>query len=313
MHGSKSKNKFLLSTVHWLVLSQLSTYSGVSLAADKNMDHSIRYLDPSIVNITVNEDHCFNAAPNALLEISPNNTNKIQRLYAIRQIFNKDEQRQAYAKSIEDQMRDHQFVATRFCQGFVSLSNIKVPFPKGNAITDANDGMLLIDEARHGMATILSQLKEMNALAVTAANGTNGSVDLSHLNDEFQSHLNKIDTIATQTQFNSIALLDGTHTHFNIPIQGGHAHQSLNLINATIGSAGLNIESLELTSMVNALTAIGEVQVAMNAMMSDLTEVIKNATQLKDDIKSNQTLTVIDIRTDKFLVKKTTLSTVASK
>ena len=98
------------------------------------------------------------------------------------------------------------------------------------AIQNANDGVSLTQTASGSMTEITNDLQSMRDLAVESLNATNSSTDRTDLNAQFQQLMNDINSVASQTQFNGVNLLDGTFQGATFQV-GANAGQSI-----TVGS-----------------------------------------------------------------------------
>lgn len=155
---------------------------------------------------------------------------------------------------------------------------------------NANDGVNLVQTAQGAMQVILSDLQTMNQLAVQAANGTNGTSDLSALDTQYQALITEIGRVSQSTNFNGVNILGGG----SIAIQIGAGNTandtiSLTLTSTSTGSAGLAISGTDLTSNANALTAIGSLGLAIQSITTGLATLGANAVNLQAAISSNET------------------------
>ena len=78
------------------------------------------------------------------------------------------------------------------------------------ATNNANDGIAVIETAEGAVAEMQSMIQRMNELAVQASNGTVTSADRNAIQEEVQALCSEIKRIASETDFNSQPLLDGT-------------------------------------------------------------------------------------------------------
>ena len=78
------------------------------------------------------------------------------------------------------------------------------------ASANAQSGVSLINIADGALSSIASSLTTLRALAIQSANGTLTSSDRSSINANAESLLTQINSVAAQTNFNGINLLDGT-------------------------------------------------------------------------------------------------------
>ena len=77
------------------------------------------------------------------------------------------------------------------------------------ASRNANDGVSLAQTASGALQEVVNDLQTMRDLAVQSLNATNSSTDRADLDSQFQQLMADIDSVATQTQFNGVNLLDG--------------------------------------------------------------------------------------------------------
>ncbi len=100
------------------------------------------------------------------------------------------------------------------------------------AINNANDGVSLAQTASGALTQITNDLQSMRSLAVQSLNATNSSTDRADLNAQFAQLMNDINSVASQTQFNGVNLLNGTFNGQTFQV-GANAGQSI-----TVGSIG---------------------------------------------------------------------------
>ena len=75
---------------------------------------------------------------------------------------------------------------------------------------NANDAISMIQTADGAAIEIGNMLQRMRELSVQSANGTNTSSDISNLNIEFAALADEIDRVVDATQWNGMAILDGS-------------------------------------------------------------------------------------------------------
>ena len=80
----------------------------------------------------------------------------------------------------------------------------------GRASDNANDGISMIQTAEGALNESHSILQRMRELAVQAANGTETDSDRGNLQDEIEQLQEELDRISTDTEFNTMPLLDGS-------------------------------------------------------------------------------------------------------
>ena len=129
------------------------------------------------------------------------------------------------------------------------------------AAQNANDGVSLAQTASGAMQEVVNDLQSMRDLAVESLNATNSSGDRTDLNAQFQQLMNDINSVASQTQFNGVNLLDGTFQGATFQV-GANAGQSI-----TIGA----ISSASSTSIGNYYTGVADVGSATVTLSSGST------------------------------------------
>ena len=96
------------------------------------------------------------------------------------------------------------------------------------ASQNANDGVSLAQTASGAMQEITNDLQSMRDLAVESLNASNSSADRSDLNAQFSQLMNDINSVASQTQFNGVNLLDGSFQGATFQV-GANAGQSITI------------------------------------------------------------------------------------
>jgi len=102
------------------------------------------------------------------------------------------------------------------------------------ASRNANDGVSLAQTASGALQEVVNDLQTMRDLAVQSLNATNSSTDRADLDSQFQQLKADIDSVATQTQFNGVNLLDGSFQGASFQV-GANAGQTITV--ASIGSS----------------------------------------------------------------------------
>ncbi|HUN26918.1 MAG TPA: flagellin [Steroidobacteraceae bacterium] len=93
---------------------------------------------------------------------------------------------------------------------------------------NANDGVSLVQTASGALQEVTNDLQSMRSLAVESLNATNSGTDRSDLNTQFQQLLQDIDSVASNTQFNGVNLLDGSFQGATFQI-GANEGQSIGI------------------------------------------------------------------------------------
>lgn len=149
------------------------------------------------------------------------------------------------------------------------------------AVRNANDGISLAQVAEGALEETTNALQRIRELAVQAANDSNNTGDRSDIQQEVSALREEVQRIAIHTEFNSMAVLDGTYKA-GTPAK---FHIGAN-INQTITVA---IGDTQASALLGATSNYGEGQVNVGTQM-DAEQVIQ---QMDDAIDS-----VTDIRAE---------------
>jgi flagellin len=131
------------------------------------------------------------------------------------------------------------------------------------ASDNAEDGISLIQTAEGALNETHSILQRMNELATQAANDTNTTTDRTAIQAEITQLASEIDRIKETTQFNTMNLLDGSFTSKNLQI-GALSGQTLAVSISGVGTAALNLTTLDVTTNSKAGSTMSAVQAAID-------------------------------------------------
>lgn len=128
-------------------------------------------------------------------------------------------------------------------QGFTSQVNGIT-----QASSNANEGISLLQTAQGAVQQQLNVAQKLNSIAVQAANGTQTPQEAQSLQGVVTQLTSQITSIANQTQFNNINLLDGTFSGVQFQVGANEGQTlSLSISSTTANSIGLN--TLQATSV----------------------------------------------------------------
>ncbi|HUM07752.1 MAG TPA: flagellin [Acidocella sp.] len=121
-------------------------------------------------------------------------------------------------------------------QGFTSQLNGLT-----QAISNANQGVSLLQTAQGAIGQQIGVVQQLNSIAVQASNGTQTAAESQSLQNLASKLTGQVSTIANQTQFNNISLLDGSFQGKQFQV-GANEGQTLNLsiASTSAGSIGMN-------------------------------------------------------------------------
>jgi flagellin len=135
------------------------------------------------------------------------------------------------------------------------------------AARNAQDGLSLAQTAEGALGEVSTILSRMRELAMQSSNGTLSANDRTTLDAEFEELKSEINRIATETEFNGTALLEGTNTAITIQvgIDAGETIQ-LAMVDVQTGATGLNIVGLDAGDQANAVTALAAIDTAIDTV-----------------------------------------------
>lgn len=173
------------------------------------------------------------------------------------------------------------------------------------AIRNAQDGISLIQTAEGALTEVHSMLNRMRELAVQSANDTNTAEDRAALDNEFKALMAEIDRIASQTEFNTKKLLDGSVTStgaltFHIAANSGQILQIsiANMGTASIGAGGnftcLNSADIltqsaaeaAITTIDYAIKDVSSTRNSLGAVQNRLEHTINNLNVTKENLQA---------------------------
>ncbi|MFT5577531.1 MAG: flagellin [Paraglaciecola psychrophila] len=163
------------------------------------------------------------------------------------------------------------------------------------AVSNANDGISLIQTAEGALDESTNILQRMRELSIQSANGIYADGDRTTLNAEVQQLVAELDRIAETTSFNGQQLLDGTLGNVDLQI-GSEANQiisfSIDAMSADslgLGSTSSDLSGSSLNGTAAAIT-LGAGDILINDQaISAFTNTINNGnlTTLIDDINAS--------------------------
>lgn len=156
----------------------------------------------------------------------------------------------------------------------------------GVAIRNANDAVSMTQTAEGALGEVENILQRLRELAVQAGNSTLNTSDRAQIQAEVDQLTAEIDSISSKTNFNGVALLDGSSNSVNFQV-GVDAVNQLSVALKKTDSASLNLSSQKGTSTLiservaaNAAT-IAEADVKLNGfnlLAADLAAITSSQT-----------------------------------
>ncbi|MBF0357705.1 MAG: flagellin FliC [Magnetococcales bacterium] len=138
------------------------------------------------------------------------------------------------------------------------------------AIRNANDGVSMAQVAEGALAETTNALQRIRELAVQSANGTLVDDDRKDVDEEVQQLLLEIERIATQTEFNTMSMLDGNFNDMQIQT-GAFSGQDItfSIGGMTTSASHLAVGNLNVSTVANAQSTMMQIDVALGSV-SDL-------------------------------------------
>jgi flagellin len=133
------------------------------------------------------------------------------------------------------------------------------------AIRNANDGISLAQTAEGGMNEIGNMLQRMRELSVQSASGTLSDDDRVNLQTEVTELIAQIGDVATRTQFNGVALLDGTNATVDIQT-GAFANETVAITLTDVDATALAVNAVDIGTAAGAQTALAALDTAIDAV-----------------------------------------------
>ena len=161
--------------------------------------------------------------------------------------------------------------------GLAISENLKAQIRGLNqAERNAEDGISLVQIAEGALSEVSQILIRLRELGVQAASDTIGPTERKFLNVEFEQLLEEVDRITNSTEFNSVPLLNGTGTVFDIQIGTRNDPISDRLtfdassVDANIAALGLNLASVaDKISAQNSLSFIDQAIISVSGIRAD--------------------------------------------
>jgi flagellin len=139
------------------------------------------------------------------------------------------------------------------------------------AIRNANDGISVIQTAESSSKEVLNILDRMRELAVQSASETLDDGERDYIDDEFEALSEEVQRIAKATEFNDLALSDGTKTSLTVQVgvtSGTESEVTITLGDLTSSTLGVATGDIDLESASGAQTAIDTIDTAIDSVNS---------------------------------------------
>lgn len=172
------------------------------------------------------------------------------------------------------------------------------------ASTNAQDGQSLIQTAEGALGEIHEVLQRMRELTVQASNDTNVSADRRAISEELVALTSEINRIASQTEFNTMKLLDGKFSNKNLQV-GANKNQFISISIDAMDSTTLGVPLADVAQKLNpnksatdisplidkvsgAISKVSTQRSKLGAIQNRLDHTIANADNMSENLQSSE-------------------------
>jgi len=140
------------------------------------------------------------------------------------------------------------------------------------AVRNANDAMSMLQTADGALSETSSLVQRMRELAVLAINDTYSTTQKSAMNTEFTALASQITSIATNTQWNGMYILNGsgaasgTGTSIYTFQVGANTAQTVNVTITSMGLGALSMTTVGITTAASATSALPDLDTALTVV-----------------------------------------------
>ncbi|MEO5377443.1 MAG: flagellin FliC [Magnetococcus sp. DMHC-6] len=190
----------------------------------------------------------------------------------------------------------------------LSISNRMTAQIRGmnQAVRNANDAISMVQVAEGALDETTNALQRIRELAVQASNGTLTSTDRSDLQKEVDQLIAEVDRIATTTEFNNQAMLQGSMSAGRTFQIGNDANQTirvsigavtstaLGLATVSMGAGGasagvaISLAGAAITAMDSALDSVSAIRSTLGAFQNRFEATISSLTNISENTSAAQ-------------------------
>ncbi len=156
--------------------------------------------------------------------------------------------------------------------GSAVAMNLKSTARSGRqAIRNSNDGISVIQTAEAATKEVLNILDRMRELAVQSSSETLATDERGYIDDEFDDLASEVERIAQATEFNDLALADGSNTTLTVQVgvtSGTESEVDITLGDLTASNLGVETASIDLSTAATAQSAIDDIDTAIDSVNS---------------------------------------------
>jgi flagellin len=137
------------------------------------------------------------------------------------------------------------------------------------AIRNANDGISVIQTAEAASKEVLSILDRVRELAVQSSSDTLEDTERAYIQTETAALMEEVDRIADSSEFNGIALSNGSTASLTVQVgTDGSTNSQIDIALGDLNATALSVDSLTLSTATASRTAIGTVDTAIDSVNS---------------------------------------------
>jgi len=139
----------------------------------------------------------------------------------------------------------------------------------GVAARNANDGVSLSQVAEGATGEVTNIVKRMRELAVQSSSDTLANAERAYIQDEYTALAGEVDRISAVTEFNGVALTNGTNA--SVDVQVGVDNTANDRITVTLGDVrtatlGIDTVTLNLSTAAGARTSLAAFDTAITTL-----------------------------------------------
>ncbi len=134
---------------------------------------------------------------------------------------------------------------------------------------NASDGVSVIQIAEGATSEVGSIVERMRELGVQSASETLADSERAYIQDEYDELVAEVDRIAAVTEFNGVALGDGTNATLNVQVGiGSTANDQIAVTLGDLNSTTLGIDGLDLSTAASAQATLTTFDTAIDTLNS---------------------------------------------
>src|ERR1700684_736639 len=123
-------------------------------------------------------------------------------------------------------------------------------------VSNANDGVSMVQTASTGLSQITQSLQTIRSLADEAAGGTLSASNQQALQQEVAQQVAEVNRLASQTSYNGINLLDGSAGNVTVQV-GANVGQTINLnLSQGVSAANLGTGPVAAGATIGTITGL---------------------------------------------------------